>query len=50
MVLTSEDKILLVKIITLFSANPAEEKESVISIIMDSETFEEMKFRLATRK
>lgn len=49
MQLTSEDKMLLVKIITLFSAKPAAEKEYVISIIMDSETVEEMKFNLSIR-
>lgn len=49
MILTSENKILLVKIITLFSNKPAYEKEYVISIIMESETVEEMKFKLSRR-
>lgn len=49
MILTSEDKILLLKLITFFSSKPATEKEYVISIIMESETFEEMTFRLSRR-
>lgn len=49
MILTSENKILLVKIVTIFSNKPACEKESVISIIMKSETVEEMKLKLSRR-
>lgn len=49
MLLTSEDKILLIKIITLFDTKPASEKEYVISIIMESTTFEEMKLKLSKR-
>lgn len=49
MLLTSEDKMLLVKIVTLFSSKPSAEKEYVISIIMESTTFEEMKLKLSKR-
>lgn len=49
MLLTSEDKILLIKIITLFDSKTTAEKEYVISIIIESNTFEEMKDKLSKR-
>lgn len=49
MPLTPEDKILLIKIIALFSSKPTSEKEYVISVIMESKSFEELKFKLGRK-
>lgn len=49
MEITSRDKELLIYLVINFSDNPPEEKEAVISIIINSKTFEEMKLKFRQR-